>query len=217
MTTGVCSRCGKKGEVEYGADGLPYCSDCIFYGMYKQCSRCKMYIPITELQQYKGNWICPNCLLEERQREEEETKPKKEKKELTTSPISYQNVCERCGREAEVFYIFNGKRLCESCLKEEQEKAILKGRKPFASPTKVVISKRKSFFQKIIDAILAFLGFKKKEGAEIIALENNKTGKKKISKEPLIEKKPNKNIVAEVLPEKKMRGRKDSFGKFKKE
>lgn len=210
MTTGICSRCGKKGQVEYGVDGLPYCSNCIFYGMFKQCSICRTYIPATEMQQYKGQWICPNCLQDERQREEG-IKIKKEKIKLTTSIISYQNTCERCGREEEVFYIFNGKRLCVFCLKEEQEKATLTGKKPFGQPTKVVIQRRKSFFQKIIDTVLAFLGIRKRE-AEIVALKN-----KKMIKEPLIEKKPNKKIEAEVLSEEKAKENRKSFDKFKKE
>ncbi len=208
MTKGICSRCGKKGEVEYGIDGLPYCENCSFYGFYRQCAKCKMYLPAYEFQQYKGMWLCPNCLADERQ-EEAKFKPKKEK--LTTSVLSYQNTCERCGREAEVFYIFNGRRLCAFCLQEEQEKATLAGRKPFSPPVKVVVRKEKSFFQKIIDAILSFFGFRKKE-AEIVALKNNKA-----VKEPLVEKKSRKKIEAEVLSEKAAGENREKFGKFKKD
>ncbi|MEM3432077.1 MAG: hypothetical protein QXF86_03405 [Candidatus Bilamarchaeaceae archaeon] len=209
MTTGVCVRCGKKGEVEYGADGLPYCSSCIFYGLNRQCSRCRMYLPASEMQQYKGMWVCPNCLMDMR----DEDKPKEEKKEkLTTSTLKYQNTCERCGKEAEVFYIFNNKRLCASCYEDEAGTSI-SGRKPFSAPIRVTVTKKKSFFEKVLDFIQSLFGIRKKSHSksEIVAYRQNAIK----GKEPLTEKNSKKTpIEAEVIQEQPPT---ESFKKFKKE
>lgn len=204
MSVGICVRCGKKGEVEYGVDGLPYCSSCIFYGLNKQCAICGMYLPAPEMQQYKGMWICPNCLADMRTKK----KPEEEKKELTTSALMTSNVCERCGKEAEVFYIFNNKRLCASCYKEESE-AMFSARKPFSAPIRVVPQKKPSLLEKIIDFILSLFGIKRKKEKEIVAIKPNELK----GKEPLAEKSTGKKkIEAEVLKENK-----EDFKKFKKE
>jgi len=217
MSVGVCSRCGKKGEVEYGVDGLPYCSNCIFYGMYKQCSRCRMYLPATELQQYKGQWLCPNCLLEEREREKEKEEAELKEKRPKTQELSYSTTCDRCGKETDVLYIFNNKRLCASCLKEEQEKTQFTARRPFSPATKVVVRKGKPLLQRIIDAVLIFFGLKKKEKeTEIIAIKNKKEPDVFAGKEPLKEKSSEKKVEAHILPEKEPE-KEDKFKKFKKE
>lgn len=140
---GRCSRCGRQGHVEYGIDGKSYCSSCIFYGMTKQCWRCRMYLPAAELQQYKGQWVCPYCIMELRDEDRRMQKPPEtyKKKPLSTTPLIYRETCERCGRAAEFFYIWNGRKLCKSCLEEEQAKWGMAGGGPSAAPTRVVYNR----------------------------------------------------------------------------
>ena len=163
MTTMPCSRCGRDTEVEYGTDGLAYCSSCIFYGTNKQCWKCRMYLPANELQQYKGLWVCPYCLMdmrdEVRRRDERE-----EKKVKVAEVVSFPEMCERCGRDlTTVVYIWNGKRLCKSCLDEEKDKWDLVGGGPSGSPMRVNIepvrrAKKVSLIERLISGIRGFLG-----------------------------------------------------------
>ncbi len=184
--SGRCSRCGRKTDVEYGADGRPYCSSCIFYANYKQCWKCQMYVPITELQQYKGQWMCPYCLVDEREadKKKDEYKEKKYKKEeLITTRIRYSETCERCGKETELLYSYNGRILCHSCLGEEQKKWDIVGGGPSATPYRIKISEQKGVLEQMIDSILIALGLKKREKkkeTEIVAVKvEEKKGKKR--------------------------------------
>lgn len=114
MSEGTCIRCGQRTNVEYGPDGQAYCTSCIFYGMNKPCWKCRMYLPASELQQYRGQWTCQYCMMdlrdaerraEEGGRAEQARKPER---------------CERCGRESSMIYFVNGRRLCEICYHDEQ-------------------------------------------------------------------------------------------------
>jgi len=177
-----CSRCGREDHVEYGADGQPYCSSCIFYGMNKQCGKCRMYLPSAELQQYKGMWMCPYCLQDMRDEDRKaseyhapeykasEYKPAKEPVKV----ISYTETCERCGRETETLYLWNGRKLCSNCLREEQEKWTLVGGGPTGASQAVPVrpareAKKKSLIESVFSELRALLGMKPKE-ARIVAL-----------------------------------------------
>lgn len=165
-------RCGRSSEVEYGADGMPYCSACIFYGMNRQCFRCRMYLPATELQQYRGQWVCPYCLQDMRDEDRKITEHARERPHVEV--ISYVETCERCGRELkEHVYMWNGRRLCKKCLEHEQEQWELVSGKPFASGQRVSVvpvreAKKRSLLEAVISDALALLGFKRKKPAEIV-------------------------------------------------
>ncbi len=175
MTTGRCIRCGRTGSVEYGTDGLPYCSTCVFYGMNKQCWRCRMYIPASEMQQYRGQWVCPICLMEMRDDDRKMTERRVEKP--VAQPLVYGERCERCGRETSLYYIYNGRRLCKSCLEEEQAKWGTVGGGPSAAPYRITYKEgEEGFFAKLIGRVLEFIGLKKRvpEKAEIVVAPRQK-------------------------------------------
>ena len=171
---GTCSRCGRKAETEYGVDGQAYCSSCIFYGLNKQCWKCRMYLPASELQQYRGQWTCPNCLMDLRDDD-------KSKDDRMGRAYRYNERCQRCGRETERFYMWNGRRLCMSCLAEEQSKWGTAGGGPMGGSSRVLVrplkvSDEQSFIQRIISAILVRIGLMKEPaGPEIVALSREQT------------------------------------------
>jgi hypothetical protein len=175
MTSGTCSRCGAAGIVEYGSDGQAYCSSCVFYGLNKQCWRCRMYLPATELQQYKGQWACPYCIMDMREsdrRSEEhaEARPKLE-------AVALPERCERCGRDLENrVYIWNGRKLCKTCVNEEQEKWGIVGGGPMSAPYKVTLEpekkrKKVSLLEHAISEALFMLRLKRRpRNVEVIVI-----------------------------------------------
>ncbi len=202
MTSGVCSRCGRNGEMEYGADGLMYCSSCSFYGLNKQCWKCRMYLPAAELQQYRGQWMCPYCVQDSRDqdRKAQEYVPKKPHVDI----ISYPEQCERCGRDLEgLVYIWNGKKLCKSCVNDEQEKWGLVGGGPMAAPYRISLGpekrrKKTSIIESIISEFLHITGIRKKKKMEVVVME----GKMPISR-------------ARPMTEERMAGGKNAKGERK--
>ncbi|MEW6722461.1 MAG: hypothetical protein AB1324_04315 [Candidatus Micrarchaeota archaeon] len=166
MSTGICVRCGASGIVEYGPDGLAYCSNCAFYGLNRQCWRCRMYLPAIELQQYQGQWTCPYCIQDLRSEASRAESAREKKPHLDV--IAYPETCERCGRDLEGrTYIWNGKRLCRSCLGDEQEKWGIVGGGPMGSPQKIIIGtperkKRTSLIESLISEFLHVTGIRKK-------------------------------------------------------
>lgn len=168
----ACSRCGRVSEVDYGADGLPYCSSCIFYGMNRQCFRCRMYVPASELQQYKGVWACPYCVQD--MRDEDRRAGAQERPRVHA--LTYSETCERCGKELdERVYIWNSRRLCRSCLDEEQGSWTVVGGGPGHAGARVSAipvrrAKERSLIESAIGNFLALFGVKKKE-PEIVAVE----------------------------------------------
>jgi hypothetical protein len=175
ISMGTCSRCGASGEMTYGADGQQYCSSCSFYGTNKQCYRCRMYLPATELQQYRGQLVCPYCLQDMRSEDRRSEAPQEKG---AAQELSYPERCERCGRNLEGrVYIWNSKTLCKSCLEEEKKAWDIVGGGPsHGSQRSSVIpmrkAKQKSLLESIISDFLALLGLKKKE-PEIIVVEPN--------------------------------------------
>jgi hypothetical protein len=169
----ACSRCGRVGEVDYGADGLPYCSSCVFYGMNRQCFRCRMYVPASELQQYKGVWACPYCIQNMR---DEDRKASAPAERPHVPAVSYSEACERCGRAlGDRVYIWNNRRLCKTCLEEEQASWGVVGGGPGRSGVRISVvpakkARQRSLIEAAIGNLLALLGMKKKE-PEIVVVE----------------------------------------------
>ena len=166
MSTGSCVRCGRSGEMEYGTDGMSYCSSCIFYGLNKQCVRCRMYLPAAELQQYRGQWTCPYCIQDMRDEDRRATEYHPEKPRLEAIQLPEQ--CERCGRDLEgMVYIWNGKKLCRRCVDDEQAKWGLVGGGPMGSPTRITLEKegrrrKTSLIEGLIGDVLQILGIRRK-------------------------------------------------------
>src|SRR3989338_1947758 len=108
----LCTRCGAEAH-DYGADGLVYCSSCLFYGTTKSCWKCRMYLPAGELQTFKGQLTCPYCImdLKDEDRRIEERSRVKERDNYASQDQLVEH-CERCGRELNTVYYLNGKRLC---------------------------------------------------------------------------------------------------------
>jgi len=164
----ACSRCGRDGEVEYGADGQPYCSACIFYGMNKQCYRCRMYLPATELQQYQGQWVCPYCVQDMRADDARRGAAAGAPERPRMDALILSEQCERCGRDLESrVYVWNGRKLCKSCLKDEQDKWGLAGGGPMGPPQRIRVesarpAKQKSIVEGLISEALAIAGMKPK-------------------------------------------------------
>lgn len=175
----TCSRCGRASELEYGSDGLAYCSACIFYGINKQCSKCRMYIPASELQQYKGMWACPYCIQDMRDEDRKMSEykaPEYRKRDEPLPALSYSETCERCGKDlGNRVYIWNGRRLCKNCLADEQEKWGVVGGGPMGASQRISykpmrLAKKKSFIEGIFSDLLALFGVKQRE-KEIIVVE----------------------------------------------
>ncbi|MFN7991210.1 MAG: hypothetical protein U0R44_03560 [Candidatus Micrarchaeia archaeon] len=164
--SGTCSRCGRVGEMDYGTDGLAYCSSCAFYGLNRQCWRCRMYLPASELQQYNGQWSCPYCIQDLRDADRHASEYREEKHKLEA--YQYVEQCERCGRDLEGrVYIWNGRRLCKKCLEHEQESWGLVGGGPMHSPQKISFKpeqerKNRSLIESVLSEFLGLFGLKRK-------------------------------------------------------
>jgi len=146
-----------------------------------------MYLPASELQQFKGFWVCPYCIMELR---DEDRRMEKPPKKYPVQPLVISEVCERCGKRAEIFYIWNGRRLCKSCLDEEQKKWGLSGGGPGAAPYRVSYGEKEGILAAAIGKLLEKIGLKKKEKkSEIVAA----------SRERVEEEKPKKKTVSSVV------------------
>jgi hypothetical protein len=178
MTSGSCVRCGRIGEIEYGTDGMAYCSSCAFYGLNKQCWRCRMYLPATELQQYRGQWTCPYCIQDLREADRKASEYHEERPRMESLSIPEQ--CERCGRDLKgMVYIWNGRKLCKSCVSDEQQKWGTVGGGPMASPQRITVEvpervKRTSLAESLISEFLHLLGIKRKPKKTDIVVYGNK-------------------------------------------
>ncbi len=132
-------------------------------------------------------------------------------KPLHATPIVRHEACERCGREAEFFYIWNGRKLYKSCLDEEQKKWGMAGGGPTASATRVVYNRgRDGLLGSIIRGILVKIGLIKQEQAlrsEIVSAEPIKVkegeGKKKKRKKNVVSFRYGKPL-SEALEEEEM-------------
>jgi len=150
-----------------GRPGFDICPDCQFKEMNQQCWRCRMYIPLAEMQQWRGQWICPNCRME--LREEEERSHTKETGERLGQ-------CERCGRRAGILYRWKGRLLCEICLDKDEDYA---GGRPSAGGIRIrpLQKKRhKGLLRRIFEFIF---GRNEKEETEIVEVAPRKKAGKK--------------------------------------
>ena len=170
--TGTCSRCGRVSEVEYGSDGQAYCSACAFYGLNKQCFRCRMYLPSTELQTYRGQLVCPYCIQDMRDEDRRISEPAASHPKLEV--LQYSETCERCGRDLEGrVYIWNGRRLCKSCLNDEKDTWGLASGGPMGPAQRIKVdtvhqAQKKSIIERAIGDVLALMGIRKKPISEVI-------------------------------------------------
>jgi hypothetical protein len=124
-----------------------------------------MYLPASELQQYRGQLTCPYCIQdmrdEDRRSEYHEERPKLE-------ALQVPEICERCGRDLEGrVYIWNGKKLCYKCVGDEQQKWGLVSGGPMGAPQKISLEpqkrkKKTSLIEAAISEILHVSGVKKK-------------------------------------------------------
>ncbi|MEW5996069.1 MAG: hypothetical protein AB1657_00540 [Candidatus Micrarchaeota archaeon] len=105
-----------------GREGFDICPECQFREQNMQCWRCRMYIPKAEMQQWRGQWICPNCRMET-EHEEAEVGEKKKREEEGAEAETHEKKgrCDRCGRETLILYKFNNRNLCWYCLEKEED------------------------------------------------------------------------------------------------
>ncbi len=211
-----CSRCGSEGEVQYASDGLAYCNSCLFYGMNKQCYRCRMYLPATELQQYKGQLMCPYCLNDSRDEDRRAEERSVEGAERATGYLSGEH-CDRCGRELSTVYYYGGRKLCEDCLDDaKREWKETGGEKPPLPPYRITEKaaaegSRRSFIERLVSEILILLRLRKRrQEPEIVALEKPVAApKEEISLgQEIVKEQPGSEIMTEGLQSKQKRKRK---------
>ncbi|NYZ60729.1 hypothetical protein H0O01_03455 [Candidatus Micrarchaeota archaeon] len=109
-----CRSCGREGYSDI-------CSECMFREQNQQCWRCRMYIPNAEMQQWRGQWICPNCRMDLEREEGGPGREKKKKEEEGGQADMYEKPgrCDQCGRETIILYRFNHRNLCWYCLEKE--------------------------------------------------------------------------------------------------
>jgi len=103
-----------------GREGFDICPECQFKEQNQQCWRCRMYIPKAEMQQWRGQWICPNCRMDlEREESETGAERKREEDAAQAETREKKGRCDRCGRETLILYRFNNRNLCWYCLEKE--------------------------------------------------------------------------------------------------
>ncbi len=111
-----------------------------------------MYVPAYELQQYKGQWTCPVCLGDMRSEDRE--------KVATLDAIGEK--CSRCGTSPPMIYVYNGRRLCQTCFEQAKtDDTDFKSRKPPKGGAKVLIVDRGvgKIVDLLEDAIIIFFRF----------------------------------------------------------
>ncbi len=162
-----------------------------------------MYLPSSELQQYRGQLSCPYCIQDLRDEDRKKEEPHIEKPKLQV--LSYGETCDRCGRTLEGHvYILNGRSLCKTCLDSEQDKWGLVGGGPSGSVQRIPLqplrrAKKKSIMESMVSEIVAIISSKGKIQKE---RENQIISKMPIERakpmaETLSKKKPPKNVKIE--------------------
>jgi hypothetical protein len=135
-----------------------------------------MYLPASELQQYKGQWACPYCIQDMRDEDRRATEYRHKKEPVRA--LSYSETCERCGRDLKSrVYIWNNRRLCRKCLGDEQEKWGIVGGGPIGPPQRISVKvmekgKLRLMAEGIFSRILAVFGIRMKQPvSEIVVYE----------------------------------------------
>jgi hypothetical protein len=137
-----------------------------------------MYVPASELQQYKGQWMCPYCLMDSR---DEDRRAQGGGEDSYLKSHYRGESCERCGRTLSIVYYYGGRRLCETCVESaKNEWGDVGGERPPMSMYRISSkrageSKMLAFFVALFSEILRRLGIrvpkKKKKEAEIVAIK----------------------------------------------
>ncbi|MDD2655713.1 MAG: hypothetical protein PHQ80_03535 [Candidatus ainarchaeum sp.] len=182
-----------------GREGYDICPECSFREQNQQCWRCRMYIPKSEMQQWRGQWICPNCRMDA-EREEEHTAEKK-KEEEGAGPGMYEKPgrCERCGRETKILYRFNNRNLCWYCLDDENT-TDYSGAGPSGGAIRVQLRAERSKRRGIVHRLMRVLtGGKEEEEKETVVSTAEVVPIKKRGREGV----PAKTAVPSKVPEKK--------------
>jgi hypothetical protein len=199
-----------------------------------------MYLPVSELQQYKGQWMCPYCLMDSRD----------EDRRIMKGPddhykgISVHEKCERCGRTLSVVYYYAGRRLCEVCVEDaKNEWGDVGGERPPMSMLRVGRGAAKrsammAFFHALFSEILVRIGLKRREKkkmkekqGEIVAIRpkikkfvplakpmrEGAMGKKEEAKKEGKAKEKKKTKKKKKVSEEEKEEKKEKFGVFKDE
>lgn len=140
-----------------------------------------MYLSASELQQYRGQWLCPYCLQDARDKDRLAAEaPARRRRERYVPPTVYTETCERCGKSLSTVYVWNGRKLCKPCLEEGKKTWDLVTGKPFTSPMRIKVEKKKKsvpaqIFEGILFAFLGIFGIKrKKKVSEIVVVKDVK-------------------------------------------
>ncbi len=162
--------------------------------------RCRMYLPGSELQSYKGMAVCPYCIMDMR-----ETDRKAESAAGTATQGG--GVCERCGKQlGSSGYIFNGKKLCSSCIQAEKDKTDYYGGGPAKITPAIKVeeeskSKKKSILEYIVANVIgAFTVEKKKEKEHLKDMKPEIKYAKPMAEGEMLEKKADEAHVVEAIP-----------------
>lgn len=170
-----------------------------------------MYLPASELQQYKGQFTCPYCIMDMRDEDRriEQSVTKKPKVEI----LAYNERCERCGRDLEArVYIVNGKKLCKSCVDAEKNTWELVSGSPMGAGQKIsvkpIIQKKKmGLLSAFISEALYALKLKRKPVEEIVVYDTKMPIQyaKPMTEKPMQkdEKKPETEGLMVIKPEVK--------------
>lgn len=203
-----------------GREGFDICPECQFRELNLQCWRCRMYIPGAEMQQWRGQWICPNCRMELEHEEAAEMPKKGEKKPEGEEAMSGEvrekkGRCERCGRETLILYKFNNRDLCWYCLEKEEDYA---GGGPTGGAIPIQVThekKRKGWFTRIREFLL---GKEAGEGAPVAKIVPIKKKSKGEEAAPVKGEKgtPPEEGKKEKKPEKEEK-KKPDWGQWKKD
>lgn len=160
-----------------GREGFDICPECSFRELNQQCWRCRMYLPMAEMQQYQGQWICPNCRMDMQEAERKHSKgghgSSGSQGGAGDDSASQEfndrlGECERCRRPTDVFYIVGGRKLCKFCFEQGKE---YMARGPGASPTRIQIMRRKHEKKSPLRKIIEFFLGKGEPEYEIIEAE----------------------------------------------
>ena len=137
-----------------------------------------MYLPASELQQYKGQLTCPYCIMDMRDEDRKRDQPHPEESKFDKLP--YIESCERCGRDLHgKVYILNDKKLCKSCVDDEKNKWELVSGAPTGpgqriSLTPIKNKKKTDLITFIISETLYVLQLKKRPVVREITVYNSK-------------------------------------------
>lgn len=181
-----------------GREGYDICPDCQFREQNTQCWRCRMYIPKSEMQQWRGQWICPNCRMDAEREEERAPEKKREEEGAEAEMYEKPGRCERCGRETKILYSFNNRNLCWYCL-EEEDTTDYSGAGPAGGAIRVQLRGERSRRRGLVHRLIGMLTGKKDEEKETVISTAEVVPIRKKGKGSI----PEKVAVPSKVPEKK--------------